>query len=63
MFYRWQKDFFENGPAALDPASRRASDSKDRQIALLEQKLHASTRSSRNSWRNIFKLKKSLGEL
>ena len=38
MFYRWQKEFFENGPAALE-SPRRASDSKDQRIALLEQKL------------------------
>ena len=39
MFYRWQKEFFENGSAALEPRSRRAGDAKDRRIALLEQKL------------------------
>jgi transposase-like protein len=25
MFYRWQKEFFENGSAALEPRSRRAA--------------------------------------
>jgi transposase len=39
MFYRWQKDFFENGAAALEPRARRSTDDKDRRIALLEQKL------------------------
>ena len=35
MFYRWQKDFFENGAAAMEPRARRATDHKDRKIALL----------------------------
>jgi transposase len=39
MFYRWQKDFFENGAATLEPRARRSTDDKDRRIALLEQKL------------------------
>ena len=30
MFYRWQKDFFENGTAALETRARRATDDKDR---------------------------------
>ena len=33
MFYRWQKEFFENGAAALEPRSRRPADSKDQRIA------------------------------
>src|SRR3954468_16459853 len=39
MFYRWQKEFFENASAAFEPRSRRAGDAKDRRITLLEQKL------------------------
>ena len=39
MFYRWQKEFFENAAAAFEHRSRRPSDDKDRRIALLEQKL------------------------
>ena len=39
MVYRWQKEFFENGAAAVEPRSRRPADSKDQRIALLEQKL------------------------
>jgi hypothetical protein len=35
MFYRWQKEFFENGSAAFERCSRRPSDGKDRKIALL----------------------------
>ena len=32
MFYRWQKEFFENAAAAFEPRSRRAGDDKDRRI-------------------------------
>src|SRR3954465_10779530 len=39
MFYRWQKELFENAAAALEPRTRRAGDDKDRRIAALEQKL------------------------
>jgi hypothetical protein len=35
MFYRWQKEFFENAAAAFEPRSRRVSDGTDRRIALL----------------------------
>jgi len=39
MFYRWQKEFFENAAAALEPRSRRLTDARDQKIARLEQKL------------------------
>ena len=39
MFYRWQKEFFENATAALEPRSRRVTDARDQKIARLEQKL------------------------
>jgi transposase len=39
MFYRWQKELFENAAAALEPRTRRPSDAKDRRIAFLEEKL------------------------
>src|SRR5690348_11181590 len=37
MFYRWQKELFENAAAALEPRTRRAGDDKDRRIVALEQ--------------------------
>ena len=37
MFYRWQKQFFENGAAAFESRRRRAGDDKDRRITLLLQ--------------------------
>jgi transposase len=39
MFYRWQKQFFENGAAAFELHRRRTGDDKDRTITLLRQKL------------------------
>src|SRR5271157_3844029 len=39
MFYRWQKEFFENATAAFEPRTRRAGNASDRRIAPLDQKL------------------------
>jgi transposase len=61
MFYRWQKEFFENGSAALESRSHRPSDSKDRRIALLEQKLQRKHEVLSELLEEHIKLKKSLG--
>jgi transposase len=63
MFYRWQKEFFENGSAALELRSRRASDARDRQIALLQQKLQRKHEVLSELMEEHIKLKKELGEL
>ena len=63
MFDRWQKEFFENGPAALEARSQRTSDSKDRQIALLQQKLQRKHEVLSELMEEHIKLKKELGEL
>jgi transposase len=63
MFYRWQKEFFENGPAALEPRSRRPRDSQDRRIALLEEKLQRKHEVLSELMEEHIKLKKWLGEL
>ena len=41
LFYRWQKEFFENGAAFEQTAKRRRAveEGKDRKIAALERKL------------------------
>ena len=62
MFDRWQKEFFENGPAALE-SPRRTSDSKDRRIALLEPKLQRKHEVLSELMEEPIKLKKELGEL
>ena len=63
MFYRWQKEFFENGAAALEPRSRRPTDSKDQRIAALEEKLQRKHEVLSELMEEHIKLKKELGEL
>ena len=63
MFYRWQKQFFENGAAAFESRRRRAGDAKDRRITLLEQKLQRKNEVLSELMEEHIKLKKELGEL
>src|SRR5271166_1240898 len=63
MFYRWQKEFFENGASALEPRSRRPADARDQRIALLEQKLQRKHEVLSELLEEHIKLKKELGEL
>ena len=63
MFYRWQKEFFEYGAAALEPRLRRPADSKDQRIATLEQKLQRKHEVLSELMEEHIKLKKELGEL
>jgi transposase-like protein len=62
MFYRWQKEFFENAAAAFEPRSHRG-DAKDRRITLLEQKLQRKNEVLSELMEDHIKLKKELGEL
>ena len=63
MFYRWQKELFENAAAALEPQTRRAGDDKDRRIAALEQKLQRKNEVLSELMEEHIKLKKELGGL
>lgn len=63
MFYRWQKELFENAAAALDPRTRRPNDAKDRRIVLLEQKLQRKNEVLSELMEEHMNLKKELGEL
>src|SRR4051794_40332244 len=63
MFYRWQKEFFENGPAAFELHSRGTRDAKDRQIVLLQQKLQRKHEVLSEFMEEHINLKKWLGEL
>ena len=66
LFYRWQKDFFDNGAAAFDnPGKRRKTqeDAKDRRIAALEQKLQQKNEVLAELLQEHVQLKKELGEL
>src|SRR5271167_3085593 len=60
MFYRWQKEFFENAAAAFEPRSRRAADSNERRIAFLEEKLQRKHEVLSEIMEEHIKLKKEL---
>ena len=64
VFYRWQKEFFENGAAAFQGKSRPDHQAEQQRIEFLEKKIQ-------NQGNEVFvqadgrtyRLKKSLGEL
>ena len=65
LFYRWQKEFFENGHAAFEHAGRRRkadADAKDRKIAALEGKLQQKNEVLAELMQEYVQLKKELGE-
>lgn len=66
LFYRWQKEFFDNGTAAFDHNGKRRKadqDGKDRKIATLEQKLQQKNEVLAELMQEYVQLKKELGEL
>ena len=63
VFYRWQKQFFENGAAAFESRRRRAGDDKDRRITLLQQKLQRKNEVLSELMEEHINLKKELWEL
>ena len=65
LFYRWQKEFFENGHAAFDNRGkhRKADEGvKDRKIAVLEEKLQRKNEVLAELMEEHVQLKKELGE-
>ena len=65
LFYRWQKEFFENGTAAFENHGRRRKaeeDAKDRKIAALEDKLQRKNEVLAELMEEHVQLKKELGE-
>ena len=65
LFYRWQKEFFENGAAAFDNHGKRrkaAEDVKERKIAALEEKLQQKNEVLAEVMQEYVQLKKELGE-
>jgi transposase-like protein len=65
LFYRWQKEFFENGAAAFENSGRRrkaVEDRKDRQIAHLQEKLQQKNEVLAELMQEYVQLKKDLGE-
>jgi len=65
LFYRWQKEFFENGATAFENHGKRrktAEDVKDRKIAALEEKLQRKNEVLAELMEEHVQLKKELGE-
>jgi transposase len=66
LFYRWQKDFFDNGAAAFEQAGKRRKadqDVKDRTIAALQSKLQQKNEVLAELMQEYVQLKKEAGEL
>ena len=63
QFYRWQKEFFENGAAAFErPRKGSPSDAKDRKIVSLEAKVQEKNEVVAELLTEHVALKKTLGE-
>ena len=65
LFYRWQKDFFENGHVAFenDRKSKAVEDAKQRKIEQLEAKLQRKNEVLAELMEEHTVLKKELGEI
>ena len=65
LFYRWQKELFENGHTLFENGrkARAAEDAKDRKIGQLEAKLTRKNEVMAELMEAHTELKKSLGEL
>ena len=63
QFYRWQKEFFENGAAAFERKLRSNHQAEQERIAYLEKKLQTKDEVLAELMAEYVALKKSLGEL
>jgi transposase-like protein len=65
VFYRWQKEFFENGAAAFQTPERprRQAEEKQKRIEFLEKKVQTKDEVLRRADGGTHRVKKSLGEL
>jgi len=63
MFYRWQKELFENAAAAFQPKARAPHQAQQERIAYLEQKIQRKDEVLAELMEEHLALKKSLGEL
>jgi transposase-like protein len=64
-FYRWQKEFFENGAAAFEVNGKRRKsleEGKDRKIVALEAKLQEKNEVLAEVMQEYIQLKKERGE-
>ena len=63
VFYRWQKEFFENGAAAFQPKARASAHAEQGRIEYLEKKIQRKDEVLAELMGEHVALKKSLGEL
>lgn len=63
VFYRWQKEFFENGAAAFQGHSRPDQHAERQRIEFLEKKIQTKDEVLAELLAEHIALKKSLGEL
>ena len=63
VFYRWQKEFFENGAAAFQRDSRKSEKAQETKMSRLEAKLQQKDSVLAELMYEHVQLKKSLGEL
>jgi len=62
VFYRWQKQFFENGAAAFERVKGREQDGLERRNVELEEKLRRKNEVLSELMEEHMQVKKSLGE-
>ena len=63
VFYRWQKEFFENGAAAFLPRGRTNHEAEQERIAYLEKKIQTKDEVLAELMAEHVALKKRVGEL
>jgi len=63
VFYRWQKDLFENGAAAFEQRGRPNDSAEQERIAYLEKKIQTKDEVLAELMAEHVALKKTLGEL
>jgi transposase-like protein len=63
VFYRWQKEFFENGAAAFQRKARTGHEAERERIDYLEKKIQTEDEVLAELMAEHVALKKSLGEL
>jgi transposase len=63
VFYRWQKEFFENGAAAFEHKARPNHSADQERIAYLEKKIQSKDEVLAELMAEHVALKKTLGEL
>jgi len=63
VFYRWQKEFFENGTAAFQTKARTNHQAEQERIEYLEKKIQTKDEVLAELMAEHVALKKSLGEL